>query len=210
MKTALLFGGILSFLACVLGCAGGIPAGGIAKSSASSPTTTAATSTRPATPRESPKEKPWEQVGNSVTQGNLHVTLSYARVGPIYMTKFGKLQGYHAMTVKMVIKNTSKTKREIFGGWFGEGKAADEFGNISEGWSFDRFEKFSDVPYNDKDVDQSAIALGRCNIDPGKTVSSFLFFEAPVDKAKEARITLPAKEIGGTGDVRFRLPITRK
>jgi hypothetical protein len=59
----------------------------------------------------------------------------------------------------------------------------------------------------DRGSDTSAILAYNLSLHPGKSYITYLFYEKPAADPREARLTLPAKELGGTGAVRLRVPI---
>ena len=98
-----------------------------------------------------------------------------------------------------------------FGGWQGKATLADEHGNQYKAVNFGNgFEGFGDGPWGNtarlSEEDQHLIAYN-LSLHPGKSYTTYLFYEKPAAVSREARLTLPAKEIGESGTIRVRVPI---
>jgi hypothetical protein len=93
----------------------------------------------------------------------------------------------------------------------------DEHGNKYRAIHFDEigFEGFGDVGWNsqldqeyNKSSETNAILAYNLSLHPGKSYITYLFYEKSAAVAKEARLTLPSKELGGTGTIRLLVPIS--
>jgi hypothetical protein len=134
-------------------------------------------------------------------------------------TQYGQLvTAGDLLTIKLRLTNRSKVKLIQFGGWHGDPdtKAADEHGNEYRAYRFGRGFAFHAAPARaeadvnqDKGCEVPSLTAVAFSLHPEKCYVSYLYFAKPVAPAKEVRLTIRAKELGGEGDLHFKVPIDR-
>jgi hypothetical protein len=149
--------------------------------------------------------------------GEIKVESPWASPVGVAGPRFGQFENHgKLLVVKLKLTNTSKTKVMRFAGWQGNATVVDQHGNAYKPYSFGSGFAFADTPNRpghpedaeyDKGSDADSIIAGDMPLHPGKSYITFLFFEEPAAVSEEARLTLPAKALGGTGGLRLRVPI---
>lgn len=159
----------------------------------------------------------WDNVGNTGQVGDVLIESPGARSGPVSLDYSGQWRIPDLLVVRLKLTNTSPTKIIKFEGWQWSALLDDENGNKYHLIKFGPgFSGFGDMPwctdfrddYN-KDCDTSSFIAANLSLHPGKSYVTYLFYEKAAAVSKEARLTLPAKELGGTGALRLRVPILK-
>jgi hypothetical protein len=105
------------------------------------------------------------------------------------------------LMISIMVKNQSEGKKVDYQSWAGERISfASDFAKLSD--NFDNTYKRVSFGGMNKPKGQ----LERESIYPGKEVSDVLVFEVPVEKASELKLELPAKNFGGDGFLRIKIP----
>lgn len=160
----------------------------------------------------------WGKVKSLAKIGDVEVMLVGARNLDINGFTFGNIDRMGNMLVVQIrFENTSKAKRVKFGGWQGDPgvKVTDEHGNpygfisFASGFSFHGTMGALGDPGAIVGCDQTFMIANPTNLDPGKKYLRHLFVDKSIDAAKEVRVTVPAKELGGEGSVFLRALINR-
>ncbi|MBW3541673.1 MAG: hypothetical protein KY476_15500 [Planctomycetes bacterium] len=162
-------------------------------------------------PQPAPQQKveqkhEWADAGKAVRQGDLSVQLESVTVGKVKFQEPLREDGESdedLLQVTVRLDNVGETRKIEYRSWagrldfFGRARVSDEFGN-----EYDResFGLTASVP-------GQIIAE---SIYPGRSVTDVLIFERPVEKARMLRLELPASAFGGTGTLRFKIPLDEK
>jgi hypothetical protein len=167
---------------------------------------------RPAEPLkfDSDQKVRWEEAGNSGRVGDVSAGVLLARPWVVNRRDFGAWKLNEMLVVKLKLTNTSTTKIVTFGGWQGKATLVDEHGNEYRAIHFGAgLGGFGDMPGGAEDVgsDTDAILAYNLRLHPGKSYITYLFYEKPAAVSREARLTLPAEALGGTGTIRLQVPI---
>jgi hypothetical protein len=159
----------------------------------------------------------WSKVGTTAQVGDVTVEALWASPQTITGERFGDKVTYGTLTaVKFRFRNHSKTRLVRFGGWDRELEAADEHGNqyrtggaFGEGFVIDKRPELSPAQTKAEDAgcETDRLVAGRTAFEPSRSYTLFLFHEKVVPAAKEVRLTVDAKELGGNGLLRFRVPL---
>jgi hypothetical protein len=105
------------------------------------------------------------------------------------------------LMISIVVMNQSEGKKVDYQSWAGERLGfTSDFAKLTD--NFDNTYKRVTFGGMNKPKGQ----LERESIYPGKEVSDVLVFEVPVEKASELKLELPAKNFGGDGYLRIKIP----
>jgi len=146
----------------------------------------------------------WAPAESPVRQGDVQVRITSVTVNKVKLPdRFGREQRESpepGLVVALEIANLSETKKADYRTWgddtfsFGDSTSlADNFGNSYRLVTFGLGER----------PEGGVLAE---SLYPGKSTSDVIVFEVPVEKAKFLDLTLPAKNFGGTGMIRLKIP----
>lgn len=145
----------------------------------------------------------WAPHNVSVKQGDVSVKVISAKIDKVIITNSIQQSESKDPLLSLVIEitNTSDVKKCEYRTWSGAeisfdrdyGSLRDEHGNIYKRINFGIF-------------DRPEGQIVQESIYPGKSIKDILIFEVPIEKAKEIRLELPAKNIGGEGFFRIAIP----
>lgn len=146
------------------------------------------------------------EMGEFVDSGFARVTVVGARIGTIGLKDLGRRSDSvdRLLKIDVLVGNTSDTAILPYIGWGARGIGfsepapilVDEFGN-----NYPR----SHFGFGVTVVGQTTFK----DIYPRNAHSDALVFSAPVDRAKRLRLELDASNIGGSGKIRFIIPVER-
>jgi len=164
-----------------------------------------------------PEGVDWPQVGATARVGDVAVDALWASPQTITGERLGEKVTYGTLTaVKLRFRNLSRTKPARFGGWDQEFEAADEHGNryrtggsFGPGFAIDKRPEIGPAETKLEDVGcvTTLLVASKATFEPGRSYTMFLFHEKTVAATKEVRLIVDAKELGGEGLLRFRMPI---
>jgi hypothetical protein len=153
---------------------------------------------------EPPDLEPWEGVGMSDSNDRVRVTAEAVTTEQIYVlapTRNAPQKTPNAY-LKIALKIENRTPAELkFTGWASEGGADDHPAKLKD----DTGGIHKLVNWKARIIGQ----LGSATIKPGGSVVEVLVFEVPGTYIKYLKLALPAEAVGGTGDLRLKLPRTR-
>lgn len=153
----------------------------------------------------------WTSIGSSTRVGDLEISVMGVAVKGVRGKSYGDIANFTATVVQLRLANKSETRIARYHGWLGDGVLADEHGNMYKPESLPSGFGFDSVPMvvkHDFNMHTSLITHGRDTvIHPGKDIVTYLFFERIAGVSKEARISLPGKDVETPGVVRLRAPI---
>jgi hypothetical protein len=158
---------------------------------------------RPKPPDQRPGDE-WTPHNKPIRSGDVQVQITGVSVGKVPLKdvlREGQSKDALLM-VKLELLNQSATRKLEYRGWAGRDFALgrdyatvkDNFGNGYKRISFG----FSSQPVGAVERTES--------IYPNKSVTDVLVFEPPLDTATHLDLELPAKNFGGEGMLRFRVP----
>jgi hypothetical protein len=157
----------------------------------------------------------WDKVGNSERVGAVVIECLQARPASFSCNHWEGWRIHGPMlVVELKLTNTSATKIVKFHGWqeassIVEDEHSNRYGLIDFGVDFEGFGSGLWSRWNlDPSVNSASIVARNLSLHPGKSYVTYLFCMNPADIAKEARLTLPAKALEGTGTVRMWVPIS--
>jgi hypothetical protein len=196
----------------------GTPGGGeVGKSPDTAPRPRPEPQTETGAPKtEVPKPYDWSKAGSTAQVGDVKVEVMWAAAWTAYGSRFGRVENYGTFAIKFRLTNQSKAKLARFEGWQGDldTLVTDEHGNeykrlsFNSGWAFDSLPRLK--ADEDEGCNADAIIIHRnFSLHPEKCYTTCIFREPPVAAAKEARITVSAKELGGEGLLRMKATIAR-
>ncbi len=136
-----------------------------------------------------------------VTPEGVRVAVLSAKVGPVPLIDAGKKRETKAsyLMVRVRVKNESETKKVDYKTWMASlaTKLSDEHNN-----------SYKRAPVAEQEP-AGVLVEGQVvekSILPGEVTEDLLTFEAPIDRATELTLELPAQNVGGDGVLRFSLP----
>jgi len=154
---------------------------------------------------EKPKEPKWASAESPVKQGDIEMQVISVSVGKIPLKagydESARTSKDELLAIELKLTNRSRTKKVEYSTWMGRdftlsrdsATLGDNFGN--------RYKRI--------DFGFGATVVGRTDADsiyPGKTLVDVLVFELPIDSVEHLNLELPAKNFGGTGMLRVRIP----
>lgn len=147
-------------------------------------------------------EEEWVDASkNSVQQGDFRVRVTKVTVAQVPLKQLGK-EGRSKdalLQIELQIENTSTTKIIHYRSW-----GAAEFGGLPGlNDNFANSYRGASFGISSRPVGQAAREE---SVYPGKTVNDLLVFDPPLEKAEYLRLRLPAKNFGGTGELRLQIP----
>ncbi len=155
-----------------------------------------------------PTQPEWAMADTPVKQGDVQIHVARARVDyvrvndPTSMSKEPSRSNNPQLMITVKLSNLSRTKKLDYRTWAGASMSferdfatvEDNFGNSYKRVNFG----FLSTP------------VGRTessSMFPKKTITDVLIFEPPIDAAEHLDLELPAKNFGGTGMIRIRIPM---
>jgi hypothetical protein len=160
-----------------------------------------------------------EDATNRAKLGDIVVESPWARPMTITGDRFGQWANFGPrLVVKLKLTNTSPTKMVHFGTWQETATLEDEHKNSYRamrlgadfGGFFAEFARSKEDEEHNKGCVTDAIRARNLTLRPGKSYITYLFYEEPASVSTEAWLSLPAREVGGSGIARPRVPITRR
>jgi len=159
----------------------------------------------PAPPEaEMPPEEQWASAREIVEQGDIRIRVTKVAVQKIPLQNLGRSteSEQDLLSVHLQVLNTSPTKKLNYLTWRGRqfslerdsASLTDNFDNTLKRINFGLGTEI-----------EGAIRSSE-SIYPGKAVDDVLAFEAPIDATEYLRLTLPAQNFGGTGNIRLQIP----
>lgn len=150
-------------------------------------------------------EPEWPSAKRPVRFGDIQVALPVVNVAKVVVgspiDRKRSLSRDDHLIVFVQIENLSKTKKIHYESWQG--------GSISLVRDYATLEDNYGNTYKRIDFGFDADVAGhveRDSIYPGKTLGDVLVFEQPVDTVKYLNLELPARNVGGDGMIRVRIP----
>ncbi len=144
----------------------------------------------------------WHPHDQPLTVGDVVVRVERVTRGKVPLVDFrGKgLSKDDLLIIRLSIENTSPNKKVDLTRWNGQSAILGPFASLDDdaGNQYKRITFSFGTKVDDLEE--------RTSIYPGKSEPATLVFELPVDAAKELRLSLPAKAVGGQGDFRFAIP----
>jgi hypothetical protein len=149
---------------------------------------------------------PWHSAATPFAVGDITISIQSAKVGKVPVMDIiqsgESFSNNPQLAITIQITNTSSGKKINYKSW-----QEDSFltnGSASLGDS-------NDNRYRRVDFGYSAKVIGSTKSDsiyPGKSIQDVLIFEPPVDGIEELRLTLPLKNVDGTGSAKISIPAT--
>jgi hypothetical protein len=147
----------------------------------------------------------WADASSAVQQGNVRVSIETVGVGKVQLSDLTRSTSSKddLLQVTVRIENLDDGKKLTYRSW--GTKSTEIISQDKAGVEDDLGNSYANVHFGfgTKVVGQA----GNASIYPMKSVTDVLVFERPVAKAKSLKISLPAAAFGGTGMLRFRVPI---
>jgi hypothetical protein len=133
-----------------------------------------------------------------VTQGDVLVVVkAVEQTG--YFRADGSQEG--AIRVKLQVTNNSQTRKVDYHGWGVQYLAAAEIPRLTDNFG----NTYKTIHF---EADEAAGQVRSAAIYPGNSLNDYMTFEAPVKAAEYVHLELPAKNFGGTGQLRLKIPAT--
>lgn len=155
------------------------------------------------TAQPTPTVSEWAPGNATVRSGTIDVRIMSVKVGKVPLKQLGQTGSSQdvQLMISLVLKNTSPNKKLNYKSMSGAAFALSrDFATLRDdtGNSYKRI----DFGFGT----EVAGAVSSESIYPGKEVTDVLVFEPPIDVAKHLDLEMPAKNFGGEGMVRFRIP----
>lgn len=156
-------------------------------------------------PTATPQEESWAPSDQPVKQGEIMVKVVGARVGKITLGKDFSGQPQVSpepqLWIQLQIGNASKAMKHNYKTWAGRDFAVErDYATLSD--NFGNHYKRVDFGLMDKPVGRGESA----SIYPNRYITDLLVFEPPVANVQYLNLELPARNFGGTGMLRIRIP----
>ncbi len=157
---------------------------------------------RPAKPSTPPVE--WASAETPVKQGDVQVQVKTVKVGQIATVETigdgtGKSKD-SLVSIELEITNLSDTKKLNYRTWGGQAFSIGDSTKLTD--NFDNGYKIVHFGFGTK----IAGSVESESVYPGKAIKDVIAFEEPVAKSEYLNLELPAKQFGGTGMLRIRIP----
>jgi hypothetical protein len=150
----------------------------------------------------SPQEAAWADASkDAVQQGDVRVRVTGVRIGIVPLgapTSQGQSTDPF-LQISLTVEDLSKTKIVHYDGW----GSAQYSGLPSLKDNFDNSYRRVRFGFFDHPTGQ---VVGTADIYPGKSVFDVLVFALPVEGVQYLRLTLPAKNVDGSGELRLQIP----
>ncbi|CAN5856217.1 hypothetical protein BH11PLA1_BH11PLA1_12880 [soil metagenome] len=157
---------------------------------------------RPAMPSPLPAE--WASAETAVKQGDVQVQVKAVKVGPIATQEtIGEGTGRSKdplVSIELEITNLSDTKKLNYRTWGGRAFSFGDSTKLTD--NFDNGYTIVHFGFGTKIVG----SVESESVYPGKAIKDVIAFEEPVSKVEYLNLELPARQFGGTGMLRIRIP----
>lgn len=171
------------------------------------PTATPPEAAKPTPPPIAPPSKPaveWASAETPVKQGDVQVQVKAVKVGQVATVEAigdgtGKSKD-SLVSIELEIANLSETKKVNYRTWGGEAFSFGEGSKLTD--NFDNGYKIVHFGFGTK----VAGSVESESVYPGKAIKDVIVFEEPVAKVEYLNLELPAKQFGGSGMLRIRIP----
>jgi hypothetical protein len=156
--------------------------------------------------KESLNQLKWADAANAVQQGELQVRVTDVKVGKVQLSdSFGGNQESRddLLSISLELTNVSPTKKLDYKTWSGKDISfSRDFATLRD--NFDNIYKRIDFGFSTSPL---GAVKGSESIYPNKSVIDVIVFEKPIEAVKYLRLELPAANFGGTGMLRFQIPV---
>lgn len=149
-------------------------------------------------------EQKWDSANEVVQQGDIRVRVTKVSVQKIPLTNLGRSTQStdDLLSVQLQVVNTSPTKKVNYLTWRGKQFSLErDSATLTD--NFDNALKRINFGFGTEI--EGAVELSE-SIYPGQAVEDTLVFETPIDATEYLRLELPAKNFGGTGNIRLQIP----
>jgi hypothetical protein len=158
-----------------------------------------------ATIQEAVDPEPWDGAGTSDANDRVRVTLKSATVEPITVVepesnRVHKTPKSH-LKIVLEIQNLSPSEAVQYSRWSTHADTRAQSAKLSD----DTGAVHQQVDWSERIVDQ----LNSMSIQPSGKVEELLVFPYPGKYSRYLKLALPAQAIGGTHDLRIKIPWTR-
>jgi hypothetical protein len=153
--------------------------------------------------QEQEQEK-WASAKNAVQQGDLRIRVKKVAIQKIPLKNLGSSSesADDLLAVYLQVTNTSPTKKVNYQTWRGK-QISFERDSATLTDNFDNVLKRINFGFG---TEVEGAVESTESIYPGKELDDILVFEAPIDATEYLRLELPAKNFGGTGNIRLQIP----
>jgi hypothetical protein len=150
------------------------------------------------------EQENWASAKQAVQQGDVRIRVTKVAVQKIPLKNLGRSTEStdDLLSVHLQVANTSQTKKVNYLTWRGK-----DF-SLERDWAAmtDNFDNtLKRIGFGFGTEVEGAVESTE-SIYPGKSVDDILVFEAPIDATEYLRLELPAKNFGGTGNIRLQIP----
>ena len=160
----------------------------------------------PKSPPEKPTEPEWASARDTVRQGDVGFRVNAALIGKVpLMAGFDRSETRSQdslLAIEIELGNLSRSKKVEYHTWMGRDFSIEQdYATLEDNFG-NRYKRI--------DFGFSTDVVGRTESDsiyPGKVLTDVLVFELPVDTIEYLNLELPAKNFGGTGMLRVRIPV---
>jgi hypothetical protein len=150
-------------------------------------------------------EEEWADASKgAVRQGDLEVQVTQVGIGqvPLKTITGNSLSKDNLLMIKVQMVNSNPTKKLEYQSWSGRDFSLDrDYATVRD--NFDN--SYKRINFGLGTYPVGAIERSE-SIYPSKSLTDVLVFELPVDTIEFLRLELPAKNFGGTGMLRLRIP----
>jgi hypothetical protein len=148
----------------------------------------------------------WASPDKTAQLGDIRVRIVETTIGEVPLVGLGRETGAskdHHLIIRVELANTSSTKKLEYNSWSGADIAfGRDYATLRDNFD-NNYKRITFGPFS-----RPVGAVERHeSIYPGKSVGDVLVFEPPFDRATYLNLEMPAKNYGGEGMIRFRLPV---
>lgn len=155
---------------------------------------------------EAAVERPAWAPTETIKKGDLRVQVVSASIGKVPLKDIHKKSSSSKddlLMIKLELLNTNPTKKVNYRTWAGRAIAFErDYATVEDNFG----NSYNRVGFGFGTHPVGAVE-GSISIYPSKSINDTLVFEAPLDTATHLDLELPAKNYGGDGKVRFRIPM---
>lgn len=148
----------------------------------------------------------WTPSSDPVNHGDLQIRIVKASLGKVTTQRLGGDEGSSKddlLMVELALSNVNPTKKVEYRSWGGDEYVfGGEHVKLTD--NFDNTYKRVNFGYTTR---PKGAVLGSESIYPTKSLGDVLVFEIPINAATHLNLELPAKNYGGEGMIRFRIPV---
>jgi hypothetical protein len=152
--------------------------------------------------RKSHDPDPWDSAGMSDTNGQVRVTAESVSVSKIMLLGQQRVNTFQSaawfLVIALKIENLSPDQELQYSGWDGRAAATDQVATLTD-----------NLGGIIKQYDGSEQIVGQirsASIKPGESIKELLAFDSSRLCTRLLRLSLPAKALGGTGELRIGIP----